>query len=41
MKTNPIFGIEGTTSTDKCAELHDLISLSNTVEQNVISLNKE
>ena len=29
LKTNPIFGIEGTKSTDKCQELQDLLALSN------------
>lgn len=40
LKTNPIFGMEGTTSNDKCPELQDILSFSEDVEQNVITLNK-
>lgn len=40
LKTNPIFGIEETKSTDKCNELRDLLSISHSVEQNFILLNK-
>ena len=40
LKANPIFGIEGTTATDKCPELQDLLVLSHSVEHNVIALNK-
>jgi hypothetical protein len=39
LKTKLLFGAKDTTSTDKCPELHSLLTLSNSVEQNVIALN--